>query len=108
MEHELGHAVARDSKCDVLEHPGTCFIGFFETIRIRRIVAHPVIMRAVVQVRSTPRFLNDSTMAVDFQETPLVGIQGPDGSASVENRLVCCAYVLRKVREEPTAHMAEK
>jgi hypothetical protein len=32
-------------------------------------VAHPVIVSAVVQVRSTQRFLNDSTMAVDFQET---------------------------------------
>jgi hypothetical protein len=77
VEHGLGDTIARDSECYILEHSGACSVGFLKTIRIRGVVTHPVVVRTVVQVRSSQRFLNDSTVAVDFQETPLVSIQGP-------------------------------
>ena len=51
--HQLSDAIARVSKCDVLNHSGACTVGFLKTIRVGRIVAHPVIVSAVVQVGST-------------------------------------------------------
>jgi hypothetical protein len=78
VEHQLGDAVARVSKGHILEHPGACSLGFFESdVRFLELEAIKGIRRTkgVAQTRKAPRHGAQLIRALAAMRTDLFGLR---------------------------------